>query len=295
MMQSIFTATLGRNGSQNLVDIFNRFGIDCFAEHEPPDLPLRQLGFRPFFRKRGWFGPGSKLALLGRNWQRRLFAPDELVGRGEALRWVEEGNTAQLAQLANRRVRRLQRIAARGYLHYLEAGPYFLRTYGHQVFERVPDLGIIKLTRDPLTNAKSFVNRQKDPWKTSLPPDRNGNILRLTDWQKLSEFQLYLHLWFETELKFADFVERHAVKKVFKLKTPDLSDPNRISAMFHYFGIDHRPLKDLRPSNTAQEHGKEATLVTAALVEEYHRFLALVPPALLDRIEFLRDYVPRVA
>ena len=48
-------------------------------------------------------------------------------------------------------------------------------------------------------------------------------------------------------------------------------------------------------SNTAAEHGKAATAITPSEVEEYHRFLALVPPALLDRIDFLRGYVPRVA
>ncbi len=294
-MQSIFTATLGRNGSQNLVDVFNRFGVDCFAEHEPPDLPLRQLGFHPFFRRRGWFAPSSKITMLGRNWQRRLFAPDELVGRGEALRWVEQGNVARLNDLADRRVRRLQRFARRGWRHYLEAGPYFLRTYGNYLYERIPDLRLVKLTRDPLTNAKSFVNRQKNPWTTSLPPDRHGNILRLNDWQRLTEFQLYLHLWFETELKFADFMDRHPNVPVFHLSTAELSDSERLSALFRFFGIEHRPLGDLRPSNTAGEHGKVATKITAQDVEEYQRFVELIPAPLLQRVDFLRTFVPRVA
>ena len=294
-MQSIFTATLGRNGSQNLVDLFNRFGVGCFAEHEPPDLPLRQLGFQPFFRRRGWFGPDSKVAIIGRSWQRRWFAPDELMGRGEALRWVEEGNVPKLSNLADRRIRRLERFARRGYRHYLEAGPYFLRTYGDYLYERLPALRLVKLTRDPLSNAKSFVNRQKDPWFTSLPPDRNGNILQIKDWQKLSEFPIYLHLWFETELKFAQFMERHPNVPVFRLATKELSDPDRIAAMFRFFGIDHRPLAELRPSNTAGEHGKVATAITTVELEEYHRFLALVPPGLIERIEYLRTNAPRVA
>jgi len=68
-MQTIFTATLGRNGSQNLIDIFPRFGIACMAEHEPPDLLLRQLGYRPFFRKMGWFDPSSRAAMICRDFQ----------------------------------------------------------------------------------------------------------------------------------------------------------------------------------------------------------------------------------
>lgn len=292
-LQLIFTATPGHSGTQNLVALFNRFGSGCLAEHEPPDLPLRQLGHLPFFRKRGWFGPNSRVALVGRSLQRRYIAPDWLVGRGEALKWVERGEVAKLSNLAARKARRIRRFERKGYSHYLEAGPYFLRTYGHQLYEVVPDLGIIKLTRDPLQNAKSFVNRNKDIWKTAIPPHRQSNILRLENWEKLSKLQLYLYVWFETELKFVDFLERHPVNKVFRLTTPELSQPKRVSEMFRYFSIEHSALNSLTPTNTASEHGTRTTVITASDVNEYHQFLELVPPAAAARIDFLNDYAPR--
>ena len=292
-MQVIFTATLGRNGSQNLVDLFNRVGIDCVAEHEPPDLPLRQLGYLPFFRNRGWLGPGSRTAMIGRNFQRRFLAPDEMVGRGRALEWVARGDAVRLADLAQRRVRRLHKFARRGYRNYLEAGPYFLRTYGEETWRLLPGLGLIKLTRQPLANAKSFVNRQKVIWQNALPPDSPGNILRIDGWERLSKLQLYLYLWCETELKFAAFVERHAVTRVFRLDTPDLSDRARIEEMFRYFGIQHRPLADLAPTNTAATHGKDATIITDEDVRAYYEFLNLVPANLLERIEYLKKYAPK--
>ena len=291
-MQLIFTATLGRNGSQNLVDLFNRFGDGCVAEHEPPDLPLRQFGHLPFFRKRGWFGPNSRVALIGRDFQRRYIVPDWQVGRGEALQWVERGDTAKLRGLAARKLRRIRRFESKGYAHYLEAGPYFLRTYGHQIHELAPDLGLIKLTRDPLQNAKSFVNREKDISKTALAPDRPGNILRIKNWEKFSKLQMYIHLWLETELKFVAFVEQHAVLKVFEIKTQELSSANRVSEMFAYFGISHRPLPQLTPTNTAQEHGKRATRTTNQEVAEFKQLLEQVPPDLLDRIKYLNQYQP---
>jgi hypothetical protein len=293
-MQIIFTATLGRNGSQNLIDLFNRFGIDCIGEHEPPDLPLRRLGYREFFRKRGWFGPGSQVAMIGRDFQRKYVAPDTMVGRGEALRWVDAGDEEKLRELSARRVARIRRFARKGYRHYLEAGPYFLRTYGHQTYELLPDLRLIKLTRDPLRNAKSFVNREKDIFKNALPPDRPSNILRLEDWQGLSKFQLYLHQWFETELRFLDFLDRHEVSKVFVLSTPELSDPERMHEMFSFFGIEHKPLEGLAATNTSGEHGKQSTHIGERELAEFEEFVGLMPPRLRERLAFLQDYDPAV-
>ena len=291
-MQIIFTATLGRNGSQNLIDRFNRFGIDCIGEHEPPDLPLRQMGHRSFFRKRGWFGPGSRVAMFGRDFQRKYIASDVMVGRGKALRWVDEGDEDKLRALAARRVARIRRFERKGFCHYLEAGPYFLRTYGHQTYNLVPDLRLIKLTRDPVRNAKSFVNRNKDIFKNSLPPDRVSNVLRIPDYQKLSKFQLYLHQWFETELRFLDFLDRHEISKVFILTTPELSDPNRLHEMFSFFGIEHRNFEDIGATNTAGEHGKRSTLISEQEIEEFEAFKQLVPQEMLARITPLQDYDP---
>jgi len=291
-MQIIFTATLGRNGSQNLIGIFNRFGVGCIGEHEPPDLPLRRLGQTPFFRRRGWFGPGSRTAMIARDFQRRWIAPDELVGRGKALKWVDAGHREKIARLAARRVYRIKRFEKRGYQHYLEAGPYFLRTYGSETHELLPDLCLIKLTRDPLRNAKSFVNRQKDIFRNSLPPDRPSQILRLREWEHLSNFQLYLHQWFETELRFVEFVESHNVEKVFQITTPALSDSTRVHEMFEYFGIRHHPLVGLEPTNTAAEHSKRETLITNADVREYEAMIDLIPARQLERIDYLRNYDP---
>ena len=232
--------------------------------------------------------------MIGRDFQRKYIAPDVMVGRGEALRWVDNGDTEKLVSLAARRIRRIDRFERKGFRHYLEAGPYFLRTYGHQTFKLAPNLRLIKLTRDPLRNAKSFVNRQKDIFKNSLPPDRPCNILRLSQWRDLSKFQLYLHQWFETELRFADFVDSHHVAKVFRLGTADLSDPRRMHEMFSYFGIENRPFDDLSPTNTSGEHRKLSTRITTQDVEAFEQFLELVPPRLLARIDYLRDFAPKM-
>jgi hypothetical protein len=291
-MQTIFTATLGRNGSQNLIDIFTRFGVDCMAEHEPPDLPLRQLGFRPFFRKIGWFGPSSRAAMIGRDFQRKFIATDIMMGRGEALEWAANQDLERLEALASKRVKRISGFERRGYRHYLEASPYFLRTYGHQTFKLLPDLGLIKLARDPLENAKSFVNREKKIFANSLPPDHPTNILQISDWQRLSQFQLYLHQWLETELRFKKFIVDHPVKKHFELNTNGLNDPGVVAELFDYFGIAHKPLVGLGATNTATAHRKNRTSIAAQDIDEFHEVLELVPEILLDQIDYLKGFEP---
>ncbi|MBT4710157.1 MAG: hypothetical protein HOB82_01340 [Alphaproteobacteria bacterium] len=150
----------------------------------------------------------------------------------------------------------------------------------------------MKLTRDPLQNAKSFVNRGKDPFRISLRPDRHGNIFQLRGWESLSEFQLYVYLWIETELKFADFVANHSVNGIFSIETSQLSDPNRITELFEFFGIEHRSMDGLAATNRAEEHNRPRTTVTPEDVDAFNAVIDLVPPALLDQIEFLKDYTP---
>lgn len=291
-MQTIFTATLGRNGSQNLIDIFTRFGIGCMAEHEPPDLLLRQLGYRSFFRKMGWFGPSSRAAMICRDFQRKYITTNIMMGRGEALDWVASQDLVRLEALARKRVKRISSFEIRGYRHYLEASPYFLRTYGYQTFKLLPELGVIKLTRDPLENAKSFVNREKNIFSNCLPPDHPTNILQFHDWRRLSLFQLYLHQWLETELRFKKFIADHPVKKHFELETKGLSDPEVVAELFDYFAIAHKPLVGLGATNTATAHGKNRTRITALDIDEYREVLELVPGSLLDQIDYLKEFKP---
>jgi len=289
-MQKIFTATTGRAGSHNLANLFNRFGKDCIAEHEPPQLLLHQLGRQPLFRALGWFGPQSRTAGLGRDFQRRYTATDELLGRGEALEWYDRGETEKLAALAAQKLQRIELFERKGYRHYIESSQYFIRTHCHAVAALIPDLALIKLTREPLTTAKSYANRKKTLFVQSLAPDRPSNIFRIVDWQGLTPFQLYVHLWLETELRYWEFVERWGVERRFQIETHDLLDASRVTAMFEYFGIAHDEVKALARSNV----NPVPTRVNKTDVAEFHQVLEQMPPALLDRIDYLKDFVPRI-
>lgn len=288
-MQKIFTATTGRAGSHNLVEVFNRFGKDCLAEHEPPQLLLQQLGQRPFFRDRGWFGPQSRIARYGRDFQRKYVTTDEALGRGQALEWYDCGETDKLKALAARKLRRIERFGRRGYRHYIESSQYFVRTHCHALAELAPGLAVIKLTREPLGTAKSLANREKALFVQSLPPDRPSNLFRVADWRGLNAFQLYLHLWIETELRYTAFIERWEIERRFEIETHELLDAGRVDAMFEYFGIAHDEIGALTRTNA----NPVPTRITEADVAEFYQVLELLPPALLERIEFLKGFDPR--
>jgi FkbM family methyltransferase len=288
-MQKIFTATTGRAGSHNLAEVFNRYGKHCLAEHEPPQLLLQQLGQRPPFCALGWFGHESRLARLGRDFQRRYIVTDELLGRGQALEWYDRDETEKLARLAARKLRHIQRIERKGYRHYIESSQYFLRTHCDGLAALIPDLAVIKLTREPLGTAKSYANRKKAMFVQSLPPDRPGNLFRIEDWQGLSPFQLYLHLWIETELRYRVFIERWAIDRRFEIEVHELLDPKRVQAMFDYFGVEHGEIETLNRTNV----NPMPTEITPVDVDEFHQLLELAPPALIDRIDYFKSYVPQ--
>ena len=178
-MQKIFTAAMGRTGTNNLAVLFNKFGQGCIAEHEPPALLLQQLQEQPFFDRYPGLRPKERLAQVGRDLQRRYIVTDEMLGRGRALNWYESGDNDKLLKLVNWRLRRIDRFSKRGYKHYVESSQFFLRTYCYQVHSVIPGVGIIKLIRDPLETARSSANRKKDLFQNNLPPDCSSNLFRI--------------------------------------------------------------------------------------------------------------------
>jgi hypothetical protein len=287
-METIFTASLGRSGTAHLVEVFNRFSTGCIAEHEPPDLLGRQLLAKSLFRPLARFDHGQRITNFGRNFQRKYVITDELLGRGKALEWYDANDLKKLRALADKRLRRITSFARKGYEHYIEVSQFFIRTHCEATIERLPNLGVIKLTRDPLMAARSLANREKTMFANSLPPDRTSNVFRIEEWSGLSRFQLYLHLWLETELRYHDFVERHEITKRFELDTTDLNDAAVLARMFATFGIEHGEIDALPPSNT----NRVSTVVGAQDIVEYEALLNMAPPALIDRIGYLKNYSP---
>ncbi|MBM3516707.1 MAG: hypothetical protein FJX56_02240 [Alphaproteobacteria bacterium] len=293
-MQKIFTAAIGRTGTMSLAQAITRYGRRCVAEHEPPALLLQQLAERPFFLRHPWLRPGGRALTLGRDLQRRYLYSDELLGRGAALEWYYRGDQ-RLALVAARRLRRIERFARRGYRHYVESSQFFLRTFCYEMHSLVPDLGVIKLVRDPVETARSLANRNKSLDLNSLPAHHPGNLFRIPESQILTAFEFYAHLWLETELRWHAFRERTGLTRVVVLQTSDISDPAKLGAMFAFFGIAHDPIEGLMPANTNVGRKLPPTRPTSEDVAAFHRVLAWMPDAQRDRIEYLRGYVAGAA
>ena len=59
--------------------------------------------------------------------------------------------------------------------------------------------------------------------------------------------------------------------------------------MFEYFGIAHDEIGALTRTNA----NPVPTRITEADVAEFYQVLEMLPPALLERIEFLKGFDPR--
>ena len=286
-MQVLFTVTVGRSGSDFVARTLNHFGIGVRAEHEPPNLLLARLGEHRFFSRRGWLHQGSRWAQIGRSLQRRYLFPDEDLGRGPAFEWVEHGEVDKMRRAVERKARRIERFAERGYSHYVEVSQFFIRTQADAFFERFPNLGLIKLTRDPIMAARSLANRDKDILAGGAPPHYRQNIFSVPESAGLTRFQVFLHRWIETELRFHAYVARTGVSKVFHLRTEELGDRDKLAALFDYFGMAHRPIQILPATNTNASQGAPKTVISPRDIAE--------AAALLDRMpENLRRQVPEL-
>ena len=276
-MKLIFTAVVGRSGQSSLTNIFNKYGIGCFAEFEPPDLLFRGKG---------------QLGSLSHKFQRKWIVSHELLGRGKAKEWAEHGNHKKLNKVAIKKLKRIEKLQKKHrFKTYIEVSKFFMRTQCDHIYLNAPDLAIIKLTRDPLLNARSFVNRKKNFYKDNVPPHYKQNCLQMNG-EVLSEFQLYLWSWFEIELRYFRFLEQHLVDKVFEIKTEDLNEKEKIIEMFKFFGIAYRDIIDLTSRNTNIQQGYQQTIVTGRDIKEYEDFINMVPAHLLSKVKYLKDYNP---
>ena len=273
----IFTACTGRCGQNSLSKYFNIFGKACFAEVEPPDLIYKNHW--PF---------GNHIRTIQRKW----IVTHEDLGRGKALLWYDNDDNKKMFSLVKKRVHRVERIKKRKKADtYIELSKFFIRSYCDETFKQLPEMGVLLLRRNPITNARSFSNRSKDfaldgvmPYfkKTCFPIDVN----------MLSTFQLYLWQWVEIELRYQRFVEQTNIKKHKIFFTEDLNDPEKVRKLFKYFDIQEiKPIVPLKPVNTNISQGKKATVITRKDKEQFIRFIDMIPPNILDKVFYIKDFL----
>ena len=261
----IFTVCNGRCGSATLARLINLNSVDALAEVEPPGLIYQNhwvLG--------NWL----------RNVQRRWIATDEMMGRGSALDWYARNKHVELSNLSANRLKRIIRLCERSNKKtYIELSKFFIRSYFEATFSLRSDIGILFLHRDPLYNAKSYVNRHKNFFLDNQSPIGENVIISINP-DRLSKFQLYLWSWCEVEIRFRRFVRKNNIKKCFELSSVDLFDHKIFFSMLDFFSITHlghSEFLNVPPINTNEQAGYGLTKITQKDLDEFCAFVGMLP------------------
>ena len=275
---SIYTVCTGRCGQHSLGDFVNRFALNTLVEVEPPRLLYPNNA--PF---------GNYL----RDFQRKWIFTDEMLGRGKALQWYRDGDRDSLTRLSKLRLDRVERLFSKQKTQtYFEISKFLIRTYFEATQEIKPDIGILILKRDPMNNAKSFVNRRKDFRLDNQLPHEKNVILQMQG-KKLSLYQLYLWQWSEIELRTRRFIKSRKISRYYELYNSDLNDPIKICDMLDFFAVEHQSrdvMRSLRPINTNKDNGFDPTVLTTKDFMDFENFLDMIPPKFRYELGSLDDW-----
>lgn len=276
-MRYIFTATAGRSGQASLTDLLNRHVPGCLAYFEEPQVHPRLP---------------SVLGDLERRFRRRFVETHELLGRGRVLEAFSAGDEAALDRMAARRLSWIEAEARRHAAEvYVDVSKYFVRGLHRAICRAVPDLGVVRLVRDPILNMRSFLNRGKDFYLDNNRPDCSANQFRL-DADRLESGELYLWAWCEVYLRFDALVSEFGLSPAVEIRTDDLNDPARMAQHLSALGLAHSAIEVAAPRNTNRSLGLGGTAVTRDDIALFERFRDRIPAAVRARIAYLDDYDP---
>lgn len=274
----IFTVCTGRCGQHSLGEYLSKYTKDTLCEVEPPNL------FYP-----DTFLFGNQL----RNLQRKWLVTNEMLGRGKAIEWFRTENIAKLRELSSARLARIRRLCKRHRCeNYFEVSKFFVRTYFDATFDINPNIGVLLLRRDPLSNAKSFLNRGKNFALDNQLPHENNVILKMRT-EKLSKFQLYLWQWCEVELRYRKFIREKKIYRHYEISNVDLDKPEKLCEMLDYFSIPHVGHENIisqKPINTNVQNGFNPTKLTHRDYVEFENFLEMMPPNYLEELTCLIEW-----
>lgn len=274
---NFFTVVAGRSGQATLTEILRRHVPGCFPAFEAPSPSLLLPG---------------RLGQWEHRFRRRFVETNELLGRGKVLGAFERGDVDYLESIARKRVAMIRRDLSRSGAHtYFDVSKFFARGL-HVGFRRVlPEIGLLRLVRDPVANMRSFLNRSKNFRLDNSMPDAASNILRL-DSRDMVPGELYLWAWCEIYLRFDRMVDEGGVLRSAELRTEKLDDPAHIEAALRALGLDFTPVTPVGHLNTNIGQGFRETRIDADSVATFERFMMRLPGNMLDRIPYLVGYDP---
>jgi len=272
-----FTVTAGRSGQASLTDFLNKAVPRCLALFEEPQV-------RPVLPR--------FLGDVERRFRRRYVETHEMLGRGAVLRAFERDDSAALDRFAERRLAWIDRQMERHSAGIcVDVSKYFARGVHRAIARARPDIGIIRLVRDPILNMRSFLARNKNFYLDNVSPDCAYNEICL-DPASLSDGEMYLWAWCEMYLRYDRLVEEFALTPAVEIRTDDLNDPARLATQFAALGLPAGKIEAAPPRNTNFSQGHGETIVRGDDVEIFERFRDRLPNEIRSRISYFDDYDP---
>ena len=257
-----FTSGSGRSGTTTIVHFFNQNIADCIAEHEaaPPQ-------------------PRNKLHKLYQLLTGTFMDPFEDKGFRRALQWYDHDDP-RLQQVIQRRVTRIQNMPG---TVYLEANHSFLQSLCDGLVEKIPELQVIHLTRNPMEVARSFANRPTVYEHWHVMPNFRKNCLRMES-AILTDFQRHLWAWIEVELRFARFIKKYPQVRFYELEINQLNDAAEMQKMLDFFHLQTKT-----GELCVVEAKNQNAVSTVVNVRDYHEAQQLLRDIPLETLASLRN------
>ena len=215
-MKTIFTLSSARSGTTFLSRIIQNNCTGCKAIHEPYFNFLNPNGF------------------------------------GKPIEHYCNGNITALRKMMKKKARYISKIRTD---HYLESNHAFLKSFGHVAMEFFSDMKLVHLIREPLSVAKSELNREE--WINQLRiPFRNYRdsqhkkqfrwtlygkepIFMEADRDKITRLQFYFLQWIEIENRAMQFIKEYNKEKdTFTVHVPkEINNPEILKQMFEFLEL----------------------------------------------------------
>lgn len=278
MIPYYFTVTAGRCGQATFTELVTRSVPGVLALHEEPHV-------RPVLPR--------FLGDLERQFRRRFVETHELLGRGAVLDAFERGDSAALESFAARRLAWIDKqVRRRNAEVYVDVSKHFVRGMHRPIAKMRPDIGVIRLVRDPIVNMRSYGARGKNFRLDNASPGCRFNALVL-DPETLSLSEMYLWAWCEVYLRFDRLVDEFELSPAVEVRTDDLNEPEVLAARFDALGLPHRDIPKIPPRNTNVSQGHGETVVRLEDIDLFERFRDRIPADVRNRIGYFDDYDPR--
>ena len=272
----IFTVTAGRSGQATLHNLLTKYSKGCLSAFEEPNID--KTSFNGF------------LGRVERNFRRKFFETNELLGRGKILIAYKQSNYNYIESIAKKRISLIEKKAKEQKLNtYFDISKFYARGLHIGFNKMLESFSVVLLVRDPLLNMRSFLNRNKNFFLDNNSPSSENNLLKLNS-SDLSKGELYLWAWSEMLLRYKNIITSKKVKKYIVINTNDLLYPKKISKLLKNLNVDHENFNKIEKKNTNRYHdGLSETNISLEDIELLRRFISRIPYEYKNDLQYLYD------